>query len=325
MSEMQVISTPLSQPGSLSPAQERLSGFWAYQARKGLSPATRVKYSTYLEPFTAWVGNRGLGEITAVMLEGDWMDIWHADFQERNSREPAPKTVANHIAALRAFFDWLEKFEHIDRNPARRLEPPKIEPKVNDWLRPHEDTALLAACRSPQERIVVPFLRFSGLRSKELVSLRKSDVDMNAGTILVRVSKTARGRRVIPIVPELRPYIEDWLDYQRKMGYDQPESPFLATRVGTAMRYRQVYDTVKRVATKAGVRPQAATDKAGVNTSEISPHTLRRTFGSVLFNKGARLEVVSRALGHQSTVTTEKSYASLLDETVAAEMLAALN
>jgi site-specific recombinase XerD len=74
---------------------------------------------------------------------------------------------------------------------------------------------------------------------------------------------------------------------------------------------------VKRVAARAGIH----LDSNG--TSSVSPHTLRRTLGSDLLNRGVRLEVVSKLLGHASTTITEQAYAELLDSTIAAEVLAA--
>jgi integrase/recombinase XerD len=64
-------------------------------------------------------------------------------------------------------------------------------------------------------------------------------------------------------------------------------------------------------------------ERAGL-ARKLKPHTLRRTFGSHLLNRGMRLEVVSKLLGHASTSITEKAYARLEDATIRAEMLAAL-
>jgi site-specific recombinase XerD len=74
---------------------------------------------------------------------------------------------------------------------------------------------------------------------------------------------------------------------------------------------------VKRAALRGGVH----VDSTG--TSSVSPHTLRRTLGSDLLNRGVRLEVVSKLLGHASTTITEQAYAELLDSTIVAEVLAA--
>jgi integrase/recombinase XerD len=307
-------------------ARALLDAFWMYAQRRGRAPATRVQYAVYLDPFIAWVGSRALGEVTAQQVELDWLGQWYDGFQQRHGRVPAPKTVANHLTALTSFFAFLERFDYVERNVMRRIDPPKVTQRVNDWLQPDEDAALLAACHSPQERIIVAVLRFTGLRSGcELVHLTKRDVDLAAGTITVRHSKTPRGRRVIPIVAELVPAIERWLAYQRVLGHHAPDTPFLATKHGTPILYKQIHGTVKRVATRAGVRVQPAPDNARVNTSQVSPHTLRRTFGSSLLNQGVRLEVVSRLLGHESTLTTERAYASLLDQTITRELLHALD
>lgn len=100
-----------------------------------------------------------------------------------------------------------------------------------------------------------------------------------------------------------------------------------------------VWRLIKRVAARAGVRPIQCTCKstsayrhdtgcprtrAGENRSEISPHTLRRSFASDLLNRGVRLEVVSKLLGHASVAVTQKAYATHLDDTARRELLTAL-
>jgi integrase len=62
---------------------------------------------------------------------------------------------------------------------------------------------------------------------------------------------------------------------------------------------------------------------SGENRSSISPHTLRRTFGSDLINRGLRLETVSKLLGHSSTTITERAYAQLLAPTIRRELFEA--
>lgn len=56
----------------------------------------------------------------------------------------------------------------------------------------------------------------------------------------------------------------------------------------------------------------------------IASHWGRRTAGMLMLNKGVRLEVVSRVLGHSSVKTTEACYASILRKTVVSEMKAML-
>ena len=119
-----------------------------------------------------------------------------------------------------------------------------------------------------------------------------------------------------------------------------PQAHFLATATGSAFKPTFVWRLVKRAGARAQVRPveclcgsRLRTRHArgcprtttGENASEITPHTLRRTFGSYLVNKGLRLEVVSRLLGHSSTVVTERAYAELLGSTIRDELFAILD
>lgn len=97
---------------------------------------------------------------------------------------------------------------------------------------------------------------------------------------------------------------------------------------------------VRRVAHRAGVRVVECTcgstkktkhetgcprTQSGERLSDVTPHTLRRTFGSYLLNRGARLEIVSALLGHSSTQITERAYAELQAQTIRREMLAVLS
>src|SRR6187455_3207156 len=113
--------------------------------------------------------------------------------------------------------------------------------------------------------------------------------------VLVRRSKTAAGVRTIPLVPCLVPEIEGWMVTLGLRGPVSPQAHFLATATGSAFKPTFVWRLVKRAGARAQVRPveclcgpRLRTRHArgcprtttGENVSEITPHTLRRTFGS---------------------------------------------
>jgi integrase len=130
-----------------------------------------------------------------------------------------------------------------------------------------------------------------------------------------------------------------WIDRLDDRGLVSPQAYVLATTSGSPFKSSFVWRLVKRAGHRAEVRPIACTcsssrrayhgvgcprTRSGENMSEITPHTLRRTFGSYLLNRGLRLEVVSRLLGHSSTVVTERAYAELLGSTIREELLTVL-
>lgn len=66
---------------------------------------------------------------------------------------------------------------------------------------------------------------------------------------------------------------------------------------------------------KYNIKLKLIADAAGIDKN-ITSHMGRRSAGSIWLNNGIPLEVVSRCLGHSSLVTTQKSYAKILDKTI---------
>jgi len=314
-----------------------------YLVRRGRTHGTRVKYAHALGLFAVWGASRPPGSVKPDEIDR-YLALWRDRFLARHDREPSRATYRGQIAALRAFYGWLELFDLlrdgegvVAPNPMLRIVAPQPEQRANDWLQPAEDEALLKADGTQRECLTVWLLRWTGLRVGEATGLRLRDIDLTPGreSVIIRQSKTAAGRRSVAIVPELLPRIEACLEQLERDGLNRPDGPLLATRSGAPMRNSYVWRLVKRMAFRAGVRvlpctcastrcrthgPGCPRTKSGENLSNVSPHTLRRTFGSDLLNRGLRLEVVSKLLGHASTSITERAYAELLDETVRREL-----
>lgn len=297
-----------------------VEGFFASLKRRNKAPKTIKRWRPELARFVAWAGTRQLSEIKAADLDGDFLVVWEAAFKERTGREPSPNSLRAVIQALRSFYAWLERFDrlidadgHPFRNPALALETPVIRPAAEiDWLHKEEDEKLLNAYLNAQERILVFLLRFTGLRLDEAVSLTNRDIDLEAASIRVRQSKSPAGYRTVPVVPELIPELEAWIERAKREGLWEPDGPFLVTRNHTAMKPQYVGAALARAGRKAGL------------ARKLTPHQLRRTFGSHLLNQGVRIEIVSKLLGHASTTITEKAYARLEDKTVREELLRAV-
>ncbi len=328
------------------PAGALLAAFDSHLARQGRAPGTRSRYGRVLRGFAAWLGERPPAGLSAGEIDS-YLEGWQERFLALRGRPPARASYRGQVNALRSFYAYLERFSLlVDQegralpDPMRRIACPPAGQSSNDWLRPGEDAALRACAGTLQERFLVALLRWSGLRVGEACALTLADLELSPGreALTVHRSKTAAGRRTVPLVPELRPLLLLWLQELERRGMDAPSVPLLATRHATALRHSFVWRLVKRMAFRAGVRPLPCTCGAararhargcprtqnGQNLSEVSPHTLRRTFGSDLLNRGLRLEVVSKLLGHASTVVTERAYAELLDDTMRRELLRVL-
>jgi integrase len=267
------------------------------------SDGTRRKYNALLSPFVDLFGDREISTITAAEIELQHLSRY---------ADKSPATQRNHHAALKSLFSCGERFDWIGANPMRKLEPPTKVDDFKGYMSDEHDTAVLEACITPQERVLVWTLRFTGLRISEALNLSWDDVDLSGGRLLrespaliVLRSKSQAGRRVVAIPPMLLPILKAWRQ-------DRPHTTLVfETANGTRMSPQFAHRLVVRVGARAGVK--------------ISPHSLRRQYGSAALNNGARIEAVSAALGHANVAVTQKSYAQLSKERLAAEMLEAMS
>ncbi|MHB1242533.1 MAG: tyrosine-type recombinase/integrase [Gaiellaceae bacterium] len=314
-----------------------LRGYEANLRRKNRSDRTIAKYLPVVTRYAAWLEERSPGSIRLAEIDA-YLDEWYAGFQVEHGRSPAAATTRTQITALKSFYDYLERNELLldaDGNEARNkmalVDPPRRDQKPIDVLTRQEDHALLEYAGCPRGQMIVWLLRETGMRVGELHAAQVGDVDLSKRELRVRVSKTPAGRRTLPLSPELVLRLERWFAQLRADGGLHPAGPLLPTRNGTPAQPTWIWRKLKHVAFEAGVRPTPCTCAStthyghyagcprtfsGENRSAITPHHLRRTYGSALLNQGARIEVVSRLLGHRSVEVTQQFYAELLDENI---------
>jgi integrase len=303
--------------------------------------ATVRKYVPSVRRFLAWLGDRRPGSLSRGELERYIEDVWYDDFFERYGRRPAAATQRAHVTALKAFYRFLESRELLVdesgnevRDRMALVDSPRREQRPIDYLSREDDDALLAYEGEPHEELIVWLLRETGIRIGELRGLLVGDVDLRwvgRETIRIRESKTLAGRRTIPLSPELALRLRRWLEHLKSQGLYRIDGPVLPTRRGTPAHTQWIDRVLKRVAGQAGVRrtpctcgtttvfghaPRCPRTVSGDRRSEVSAHTLRRTYATALLNDGAPIKVVSKLLGHTSVAITQAAYAELLDDRV---------
>lgn len=334
--------------GPSPPVGELLQGFDGYLRRRGRAVSTRRQYSYSLRAFSDWIGSRAVGDLTAADVDL-FLASWEAEFRIRHGHLPRPATVRGTIGTLRVFFAYLEHTDllvgsdgSMRRSPVRTFGVPACPQRPNDFLRPAEDRALLDADCPHRHRIIVWLLRYTGVRAAEAQALTVADIDLtpDCEALTVQGTKTPASARTIPILPQLLPLVHEHLGRIRRRTLGASDAPFLATRYGTPVARNYMWRVVKRTAYAAGVRRVPCTcdttrqdrhargcprTASGENRSRVSPHTLRRTFGTDLINRGLRLESVSKLLGHSSTLVTERAYAQVLSPTIRRELVEAFS
>jgi integrase len=242
-------------------------------------------------------------------------------FRRRKAADPnlAPTSINKLLRCLAAILEQAVEYDHIPRNPAkgkRRLLP-EGKPKRTRLRRADHIAALLDAAseldanartRKGARRAAVATLVFAGLRIGELLQLRWRDVDLARGTITVRAAKTDAGERAITIVPALR---DELLSYRAALGDVDRSACVFATSTG---RQQLASNIRNRVLAPAVAAANAKLEKRGVETMPaLTPHSLRRTFASILVAIGEPPTYAMRQLGHTNAAFTLSVYAEAMD------------
>lgn len=178
-----------------------------------------------------------------------------------------------------------------------------------------EIVALLGACRSARDRLVVLLMARAGLRRGELCGLRRGDVHLGLDS---RVLGCEVERAHVHIVRRANPN-GAWakskrqrtvpLDFLGVQAFDAYE--FERLEVAAAQDSDFVFVNLFRAPVGAPMRPDAVNEllagcsrRAGLERA-VAPHQLRHAFGSNLVDAGGRLDEVAELLGHASVSSSQ--------------------
>ena len=197
------------------------------------------------------------------------------------------------IALLAQILEVAVEYGHIERNTARgRRRRLKADRPAPVWLDSAAQIAALLdaageldrearADRQVPRRAILATLTFAGLRIGELVDLRWRDVDLAAGKITVRSSKTDAGVRTIDLLPALRDELATLKADAKPHSHDRA----FKTREGGPLNQSNVRN---RLLAKAVERANEHLEADGRPPlpDGLSPHKLRHTFASLLVALG---------------------------------------
>jgi integrase len=157
-------------------------------------------------------------------------------------------------------------------------------------------------------RAIVEHLLLLGTRVSELCGLLGYDADLAAQCVRIRraVTKTDAGERVIPMLPAVRSRL---IDHKARRPYG-PGDPIFATRNGTPNTPNNVLHTVLAPVHEKANELLAAQGLPPI--AHLTPHTLRRTFASILGVCRVDTRRAVALLGHTDPRMTLGIYAQLL-------------
>jgi integrase len=202
----------------------------------------------------------------------------------------------------------------LETNPARgrrrRLKAPRPVRRV---LEPDELVELLATTgdtdrsrrrdRQIGRRPMIAVMAETGLRVTELCQLRWRDVHVHHERLVIEQAKTDAGRRQVDMTLDVVDELNAWRAEQETVDLD---GFVFATASGRPRDKDNVRTILSRVVEKANA-VRATRGRAAL--PPMVPHTLRRTYISLMLEAGAPLHYVMDQVGHEDSKTTLEIYA----------------
>jgi integrase/recombinase XerD len=257
------------------------------QVEKGLSLNTLQSYARDIAKLQAWAekNHRQIEKLERIDLRE-----WIASMSRRGQ---APATVSRAVSAARGFYRFLMLDGHIKRHPAEDIHTPQNNSRLPQFLSEEEMERLLCAPDTStdigvRDRAMLEVLYAAGLRVSEMCALKTSDIDLDTA-LLTCHGKGSKQRRV-PIGKSAVHWVQRYLAIRKQFGNEAKPELFLHR--GRQITRHTVWSTLKAYAAVAGV-------------PDISPHTLRHSFGTHLMQHGADSRSVQALLGHADISTTE--------------------
>jgi len=275
------------------PAAFRFEQFHDYLTfERGLSERTVVSYGRDLSRWMAFL--RDAGVLDPASVDVRVLREWVFDLKERGL---APTSIRRAQSAVRTYFGFLMGEGVLETDPTDRLDSPRVDRTLPDFLSREEIDRLLESPDAThrlywRDRAVLEFLYATGVRVSELVELRIASMDVEEGfaTVFGKGSK----ERLVPVGgPALRSVERYLREVRPLLDTGKGEGRVFLNARGTPIRRESIWSLVRTAAKRAGIQ------------RKVSPHTLRHTFATHLVEGGADLAAVQELLGHADISTTQ--------------------
>ncbi len=283
---------PLNTPRSALGTDLAVDRFLNHLAtERGLAANTLLAYGRDLAGFLDHLERRRVASAGAVQV-GDIVSV----LERLEQRGLSARSRARMLAAVRGLFAFLLREEGVETDPTRDLRLPRLGQRLPRSLGPEEVVQLLTVqdgnALAQRDGAMIELVYATGLRVSEAVSLKSSQVNLEAGYLTV-VGK-GRKERVVPIGSFARQRLLDYLQDARPKILARRLSPYLfVTRAGHRLTRQGFWKRLRLAVRRAGL------------PGKVSPHTLRHAFATHLVEGGADLRAVQMMLGHADIATTQ--------------------
>ena len=257
---------------------------------KNVSPHTERSYLSDLDQFFDYLGETDLATVDHKALR-----LFIAYLLKLKLKK---SSIARKLAALRAFFKYMNRQGILSHNPARLIATPRQEKRLPAVLTADDAQRLMNAPAAPtslhgetelRDRAVLETLYSTGIRASELIGMNHDDI--NRYDRLIRIRGKGRKERIVPLGAVALATIDAYLDQKPR---SENSSAVFVGPSGKRLTARTVQRILETYRKELGLQQKA------------SPHTLRHSFATHMLESGADLRAIHELLGHASLSTTQR-------------------
>lgn len=223
---------------------------------------------------------------------------------------------ARKLATLNTFFGYYHKKGMIEKNAPSVVDVPRVKEKNIIRLDANEVAQLIDNVESGEkltkaqkrwhektrdrDLAIIVTLLGTGVRVTELVGLDIGDLDFDNGAM--RVIRKGGNEDMVYFGEEVEEMLRNYLDERLEMTPEPGhENALFISQNNTRITVRSVERLVKKYASTATAK-------------RITPHKLRSTYGTALYQETGDIYLVADILGHKNVNTTRKHYAAMKEE-----------
>jgi integrase len=266
-----------------------LSGWlegWLEERKPHVSPQTYVAYEHAIRQFVEFVGE------SVTTLESVTERDITAFATHLRDKGRSPSTINKLVRLyLSQPFERARKLGLLTRNPVAATQAEKVESVAKETFTPAQVNALLSVADNDWAGVIL-FAWGTGARLGDVVGLKWSAIDREAGVVSFRQHKTGK----VAIVG-LHPDFEEWMTRQpTPINLGLAVFPSLATKP-----LNELSNRFKRLMTAAGITNtvlRAARGHGGRSVMALSFHSFRHTAASAVFNQAALRDIARRVTAH---------------------------
>lgn len=295
-------------------------------------PRTKLAYAIDLKTFFTYIiehnplyKNVNMHDIDISILEKlqsydieeylDYIKLYEKDGKTFQNDELA---IKRKLSSIRSFYGYFHKNKRINVNPSEQVRMPKLHDKAIVRLEINEVAQLLDNVETGEklskrqllsheklknrDLAILTLLLGTGIRVSECVGLDINDIDFNNDCI--KVIRKGGYEDIVYFGDEVREALLSYMEERNSLsplpGY---ENALFLSYQNKRLSVRSVEKIVKKYA-------QTVT-----TLKKITPHKLRSTYGTNLYQETGDIYLVADVLGHKDVNTTRKHYADVLNET----------